>query len=203
MVIDPVAPNLVPFSYSGIQCPPPSNNDLVIGISMKGNLLKVALLLIVFLAWYLIEGLDFTMLCALAALPLNIMMKLLTIWTIHTGDVQDRVSVRGMITGLGNRWSSAKIGIALPVLPFIAQTGRYLHSWCNTRRTTERSNIVLQLGEEQVTFANRFKGTVEDLTKERWDWWPFQPRFLRLDPGKCRIRWSCVSTIFIRPGMES
>ena len=47
--------------------------------------------------------------------------------------------------------------------------------------------------EEDCSILNRFKASVEARTEENWNWWPLQPRMLKLQSGQTRIHWRCVS----------
>jgi hypothetical protein len=47
--------------------------------------------------------------------------------------------------------------------------------------------------QESSSLLNHFKGIVEELTKETWEWWPLKPRMRPLSPGYARLRWDCVS----------
>lgn len=86
-----------------------------------------------------------------------------------------------------------KIGIALGISSLFTDIIPALHAQYDLRRRGVRLYIALQSGEEELTFANKLKGIVEDLTGETWNWWPFRPRFLPLSSTKRRIEWSCVS----------
>lgn len=47
--------------------------------------------------------------------------------------------------------------------------------------------------EEDCSVLNQFKAFIEARTEENWNWWPLQPRMLKLQPGQTRIHWRCVS----------
>ena len=46
---------------------------------------------------------------------------------------------------------------------------------------------------KEYNFANSMKLYVENLTGERWDWWPLCPSFRQLRQDEIRIQWYCVS----------
>ncbi|GFF25909.1 hypothetical protein IFM61606_09579 [Aspergillus udagawae] len=46
--------------------------------------------------------------------------------------------------------------------------------------------------EQDVSLANRVKAWVEDSTKVRWNWWPFEPRKRMLQEGESRMFWQCT-----------
>jgi hypothetical protein len=47
--------------------------------------------------------------------------------------------------------------------------------------------------QESSSLLNHFKGIVEELTKETWEWRPLKPRMRPLSPGYARLCWDCVS----------
>ena len=47
------------------------------------------------------------------------------------------------------------------------------------------------------TISNRVKAVIEDLTRVSWDWWPLKPRTRHIPAGYARIRWYCVSAIYM------
>ena len=46
---------------------------------------------------------------------------------------------------------------------------------------------------ENSSILNEFKAFVEARTEENWNWWPLQPRMLKLQPSQTRMHWRCVS----------
>lgn len=48
--------------------------------------------------------------------------------------------------------------------------------------------------EQDVSLANGLKAWVEDSTKVRWNWWPFEARKRMLCEGESRMFWQCVSS---------
>lgn len=50
-------------------------------------------------------------------------------------------------------------------------------------------------GGEEHTISNKFKCRVEDTTGQKWDWWPFAPRLLPLQPDQARVKFQCVSFV--------
>jgi hypothetical protein len=52
--------------------------------------------------------------------------------------------------------------------------------------------------EDDHSFLNRAKISIEHYTDGNWDWWPLQPPVHFLQKGQTRMRWQCVSLLFQR-----
>ena len=51
--------------------------------------------------------------------------------------------------------------------------------------------ITLSLSDKR-SFINSFKGKLEELTGETWDWWPLKPYMRTLAKDNARLHWECV-----------
>ena len=51
--------------------------------------------------------------------------------------------------------------------------------------------ITLSLSDKR-SFINSFKGKLEELTGETWDWWPLKPHMRTLAKDNARLHWECV-----------
>lgn len=51
-------------------------------------------------------------------------------------------------------------------------------------------------GEDDYSFLNRAKLSVEHHTVDNWNWWPLQPPMHFLQKGQTRMHWQCVSLSF-------
>ena len=47
--------------------------------------------------------------------------------------------------------------------------------------------------DEERSLSNYLKASIEHLTGEAWNWWPFRPSFRSLRSDEVRIEWQCVS----------
>ncbi|KAL5378797.1 hypothetical protein DPSP01_008838 [Paraphaeosphaeria sporulosa] len=52
------------------------------------------------------------------------------------------------------------------------------------------TSLVFESTPKSSTF-NMFKSILEDFTNQKWDWWPFSPRFPSLASQRTRISWIC------------
>jgi hypothetical protein len=64
------------------------------------------------------------------------------------------------------------------------------------KRIYQQKNDIIVAGGEEHSIGNKLKLWVEDTTGQRWDWWPFAPRFLLLRSDQARIKFQCVSFLF-------
>ena len=44
------------------------------------------------------------------------------------------------------------------------------------------------------SFSNRVKASIEQITQESWNWWPFRPTMRKIQHDQTRVHWRCVST---------
>ncbi|KAH7409341.1 hypothetical protein BKA64DRAFT_393873 [Cadophora sp. MPI-SDFR-AT-0126] len=47
--------------------------------------------------------------------------------------------------------------------------------------------------QEDASLSNKLKAFVEDMTEEKWNWWPLRPRMRPLGKDQMRLNWVCVS----------
>lgn len=48
---------------------------------------------------------------------------------------------------------------------------------------------------EDLSFSNKCKAFLEEVSGERWCWWPFRPRMRLLQDDEIRMHWRCVSGV--------
>lgn len=49
--------------------------------------------------------------------------------------------------------------------------------------------------KEDLSFSNRCKAFLEEVSGERWCWWPLRPRMRLLQDDEIRVHWRCVSGV--------
>ena len=62
-----------------------------------------------------------------------------------------------------------------------------------TEACSQSSAAIEITDTEQRSASNRFKGYIEYITEESWEWWPLTPRLRPLHTGESRVKWRCVS----------
>ena len=48
------------------------------------------------------------------------------------------------------------------------------------------------------SFSNRVKASIEQITQESWNWWPFRPTMRKIQHDQTRVHWRCVSTRLLK-----
>jgi tetratricopeptide (TPR) repeat protein len=56
--------------------------------------------------------------------------------------------------------------------------------------------------DNDLSFCNKVKGSIEDYTTVEWNWWPLRPRMRLLQPNQTRLHWLCVSSSSILATIE-
>ena len=48
------------------------------------------------------------------------------------------------------------------------------------------------------SFSNRVKASIEQITQESWNWWPFRPTLRKIQHDQMCVQWRCVSTRLLK-----